>query len=113
MKRIYDKLKADGLSPFFPGQKVGVCKAPYTVILEGTQFPMNSRYVGNQKVDILIYVPVASYIALDLYRKSIVNSLNSLDFFKKTGFETSVIIEDDIDAYSKSLEYVILKKLEG
>lgn len=113
-KIIYDKLKQKGLSPYAPGQHSGLCLTPYCVIKEGTQMPsLQSNKLGQKVIDIIIFVPVNSYIALDPYVKSIRSALKELPYLRKTGFETPAITDDDKKAHTMSIEYTIIKKLEG
>jgi len=39
--------------------------------------------------------------------------MKELDFLRKTGNETPIIIDDTKKAYTTSIEYQIIKKLEG
>ena len=47
------------------------------------------------------------------YRLSLVKVLSELDYLKKTGLETPVIYEDDIKAYSFSIQYILMKAKGG
>lgn len=113
-KTIYDKLKEKGLNPYAPGQHEGLCDKPYCVVKEGTQIPsIQSNRLGQRVVDIIVFVPIASYIALEPYMEKIRSALKELDFLRKTGFESPAITDDDKKAYTTSIEYVLQKKLEG
>lgn len=112
-KIIYDKLKLDGLNPYPPGSHKGLCDKPYCVILEATVVPsLNSNKLGQAVVEIIVYVPLNSYVKLKEFADSIKASLSSLDFLRKTGFESVVIVDDSKNAYSFSIEYSIFKRLE-
>ena len=113
-KIIYDKLKEKGLSPYPPGKHEGLCVTPYCVVKEGTQIPsIQSNRLGQKVIDIIVFVPAASYIGLDPYVKSIRAALKELPYLRKTGFETPAIPDDDKKAHTMSIEYTIIKKLEG
>ena len=45
--------------------------------------------------------------------KQIRAALKEVLDLRKTGFETPAITDDDKKAYTSSIEYVIIKKLEG
>lgn len=113
-KIIFDKLEEEGLNPYAPGQHEGLCKKPYCVIKEGTQIPsLQSNRLGQKTIDIIVFVPINSYLSLEPYMKSIRAALKGLPNLRKTGFETPAIPDNDKKAYTASIEYVIMKKLEG
>lgn len=113
-KDIFDKLKEENLNPYPPGQHKGECEELYCVVKESEQIPfMQSNRLGQQAIDIIVFVPLASYIELDPYVKKIRTALKELSNLRKTGFETQAIPDSDKQAYTKSIEYTIIKKLEG
>lgn len=113
-KDIFDKLKEKELNPFPPGTHKGECKEPYCVVKETGQLPsLQSNRLGQKTMDIIVFVPLSSYVALDPYIKNIRAALKELPNLRKTGFETQAITDDDKQAYTMSIEYTILKKLEG
>lgn len=113
-KSIFDKLRQEGLNPYAPGQHKGECDKAYCVVKEGTQIPsIQSNRLGQKVIDIIVFVPISSYIALEPYMKSIRSALKELPNLRKTGFETPAITDDEKKAYTSSIEYTIIKKLEG
>lgn len=111
---IFNKLEENELNPYPPGKHEGLCKTPYCVVKEGTQMPsIQSNRLGQRVVDIIVFVPLSSYIALDPYMKSIRSALSDITNLRKTGFETPAITDNDKKAFTSSIEYTILKKLEG
>ena len=113
-KVIFDKLKEKNINPYAPGKHKGLCDKPFCVILEGSQVSsINTNQVGQQRIDIIVFVPLESYIRLKEYKASIRSAMKELKSIRKTGFETSTITDDDKQAYTMSIEYVIQKKLEG
>ncbi len=111
---IYTKLKEKNLNPFPPGQHKGKCEEPYVVIKEGTQISsINTNKLGQRVIDIIIFVPLNSYIEIDPYVKKIRAALKELPYLRKTGGETPIITDDEKEAYTMSIEYVLQKKLEG
>ncbi|WP_313758562.1 hypothetical protein [Tissierella sp.] len=71
-QEIYTKLKENNLNPYPPGKHKGLCEEPYVVIKEGTQIPsINSNRLGQKVIDIIVFVPLDSYIAVDIYVKKI------------------------------------------
>lgn len=114
IKNIYDHLKENNLNPYLIGQHKGECDEPFIVIKEGTQMPsIQSNQIGQQIIDIIIFVPSNSYIDLDLYTRKIRKVLKELEYLRKTGLETPAITDDEKKAYTMSMEYVLQKKLEG
>lgn len=111
---IFNKLREKNLNPYPPGKHEGLCDKPYCVVKEGTQIPsIQSNRVGQRVVDIIVFVPLSSYLALEPYMKSIRSALKELPNLRKTGFETPAVTDDDKKAYTTSIEYTIIKKLEG
>lgn len=113
-KTIFDKLRENNLNPYAPGQHQGLCDKPYCVIKESNQIPsLQSNKIGQKVIDIIVFVPLNSYIALEPYMKQIRVALKELSNLRKTGFETPAVTDDDKKAYTASIEYIIMKKLEG
>ena len=114
IKAIYDHLKAKNLNPYFIGQHKGECTERYCVIKENLQVPyFYSNKLGYRLIDIIVFVPLNSYIAVEPYVNEIKAAMKELKFLRKTGNETPVITDDDKKAYTTSIEYQIIKKLEG
>lgn len=111
---IYNKLKEKGLNPYPPGRHQGECKERYCVVKENSQVPFfNSNRVGYKLIDIIVFVPLASYIQVEPYMQEIRVAMKELPYLRKTGNETPTIVDDEKKAYTTSIEYQILKKLEG
>lgn len=113
VKRIYDHLKSKNLNPYFIGQHKGECLEKYCVIKENVQTNYSGTNVlGYKLIDIIIFVPINSYIELENYKKEILESIRELKSLRKTGNETPAIVDDTKKAYTISVEYQIMKKLE-
>ena len=113
-QQIYLKLKNKGLNPYAPGHHEGLCTESYCVIREGTQMPsVQGKRVGYRVVEVIAFVPAASYVQLAPYVEEIKAALNELPFLRKTGNETPVVTDDEVKAYTTSVQYQIMKKLEG
>lgn len=113
-KTIYNKLEEHSLNPYPPGKHKGTCEERYCVVKENLQVPFfNSNKVGYKLMDIILYVPLSSYIEVEAYVKSIKAALKELTDIRLTGNETPVITDNDVKAYTTIIEYQILKKLEG
>lgn len=114
LKEIYLHLKDKGLNPYFPGQHKGECTEPYVVIKLGAQRPsVQSNKLGQRLMDFIMFVPIADYKRVETYRKDVIEALKELKYLRKTGSETPAIADEDKKAYTFSVEYTILKKLEG
>lgn len=114
IRAIYDHLKAKNLNPYFIGQHKGECTKRYCVIKENSQVPyFYSNKIGYRLIDIIVFVPLNSYIAIEPYVKEIKSTIKELKFLRKTGNETPIITDDKKKAYTTSIEYQIIKKLEG
>lgn len=113
-QEIYLKLQEKGLNPYAPGRHQGECKERYCVIRENSQVPFfHSRRVGYSVIDIIVFVPLASYIKMEPYMREIRAAMKELPNLRKTGNETPVIVDDEVKAYTTSIEYQIIKTLEG
>ena len=64
-------------------------------------------------IDIVLFVPLNSYIEVETYMMEIREAMKELIFLRKTGNETPIIVDDSKKAYTTSIEYQIIKKLEG
>lgn len=113
-KRVYQKLKDKGLNPYPPGRHSGECKEPYCVIREGMQTPsLNSARLGRRVIDVILFVPKGSYVEMLPYANAIKMAMAEIVELRKTGNETPVITDDEVQAYTTSIEYQVMKKLEG
>jgi hypothetical protein len=113
-KTVYDKLKEHSLNPYPPGIHTGECTTRYCVVIEGNQIPsVGSNRTGQRVLDVIAYIPASNYPAMEVYKKEIKAALKEIQALRCTGFETPIIAEDEKKAFSSSIEYTILKKLEG
>ncbi len=112
-KNIFNHINTAGLNPHAPGQHQGECKNNFCIIREGSTIPsFFTNQLGQQIIDIILFVPVNSYIAMAPYAKDIRESMKELKYLRKTGTETPPIPDDEKKAYTMSIEYIIQKKLE-
>ena len=110
-KKIYKHLKSKGFDVYSPAQHEGVCTEPYIVLRNAGELNKDSH--SNGIYDISVYFPKGKYSKLEDYRLSLVKVLSELDYLKKTGLETPVIYEDEIKAYSFSIQYILMKAKGG
>ena len=111
---IFDKLRDKGLNPYPIGKHIGECKERYCVIKEQTQSAyFNARRLGYRTIDIIVFVPMASYIAVAPYVAEIKAAMKELPALRYTGTETPIITDDERKAYTTSLVYQVMKRLEG
>lgn len=108
---IYDTLKSRGVDVYFPNQKTTPCTANYVVIRVGNQMGQGGNRVGGRYVDLMLYVPDTSFIAMFDFIEVIKDIMGGLPVMA-SGQETPIIKEPDLDAYSTSIEYVVLKKFQ-
>lgn len=110
IKKIYTALKEAGLNPFWPGKHQGECTQRYCVVKESNQVPFfNANRVGYRIIDIIVFVPISSYIQMEPYVQEIKSELKGLPL-RYTG-ETPVIPDDEKKAYTTSIQYQVLKRL--
>lgn len=109
-KQLYDLLKE--FNPYPVGKHEGICREPYLVIREGLTVPsLTTRNLGISYIDIILFVPLDSYVSMAEYKKLVIAKLKGQ--LRKSGVETPIIPDGDIKAYTTSVEYILQKKLEG
>lgn len=112
IKEIFTKLKETGLNPYWPGKHQGECTQRYCVPKESNLVPYYySNKVGYRVLDIIAFIPASSYIQMEPYVKEIRAVLRG--FPLRYAGETPVVTDDVNKAYTTSIQYQILKKLEG
>ncbi len=113
--RIFDKLREKGLNPIPLGKHSGECTERYCVVKEQTQSAyFNARGLGYRTIDIIVFVPMASYIAVAPYVAEIKAAMRELrPDVRSTGTETPIITDDERKAYTTSIVYQVMKRLEG
>ena len=108
-KVLYDLLKDH--NPYPPGKHTGLCESNYLVIKEGMTSPdFGGNKTGASDIDIILFVPIDSYVAMKDYRDAVVATLKG--HLRKTGVETPIIPDNDKKAYTMSIGYKFLKRLE-
>lgn len=107
---IYNALKPHNVYP--PGKHTGLCTEPYVVVKEKGLIPTVGNKLGNNLIDIILFVPIGSYPVMKTYRAAVVATLKTVSGLRKTGFETPQIPDNDVEAYTMSVEYTTLKRLE-
>lgn len=110
--KVYLHLKSKGIKVYSPGQHKGLCEDSYVVLRDGggDSFAGTNK-VGQSILDVIIYHPNNRYSSLDSYKKEVKKYLEEVKGIRKTGFETPVLMEDEKQAYTTSIEYQILKRL--
>ncbi len=110
---IFNHLKDKGLNPYAPGQHKGECEEEFCIVRQGTCIPnFLTNKLGQQIIDIILFVPVNSFVVMGPYAKNIREALKELKYLRKTGTETPIIPDDEKKAYTMSIEYVTQKRLE-
>ena len=114
MERIFDKLYEHELNPYFVGQHEGICEEDFVIVKDdGILNSINSNRLGQNIVDIILFVPIYDYTRMETYEKQVKNALKELGYLRSQGFKTPVIADDEKKAYTTSMRYVLQKKLEG
>lgn len=112
-KQIYDHFK--DLNPYPPGAHNGECLSRYFVIREGTQSPFIGRgnLLGYRGIDLILFVPANDYTELEDYADEIRERAKGLKWLRKTGVETPALPDDSNKSITMSIEYQLIKRLEG
>jgi hypothetical protein len=114
-QRIYTALKSSGCNPYWPGQHKGQCKENY-VVIKGPAGDAASKIGKNDILDLILFAPRpelsdgqrASIVPLLEFKQAIINVITSLGY--KFAHDTPVIPDDEVMAYSCSLQYQIYRR---
>jgi len=101
---VYDLLKNNNIETHFPGTKNGMCREPYVVIKGMGKYSTNGL-TGSGLIHMLIYTPKNNYEGVHTFVNTVKDILKPLSNLKFTGNETPIIVEDEIDAFTTSIEY--------
>ena len=104
-QKVYDKLKTDGLNPYFQGKHKGLCTERYVVIVDGSSSSADG-FFQKSKLDAYVYVPLNELQQLGSYRELILKSLKDVGEVKYTGNDGPTIEEESIEAYSKYVSFL-------
>jgi len=110
-QKIFLYLKKLGYEVYSPGQKRDKCQNSYVVIKENGTFRVAGNVAGYKLFDIIIYHPMSNYSTMEFYVENIKKAIKDIDELVPTGNETPSIIDDQIKAYTTSIEYKQFKKL--
>ena len=109
--KIYTQLKTSNLNSYWPGQHQGLCDKRYCVVKENIQVAFPNTRVGYRLLDIIVFVPISSYVQVAPYVREIKAALKEFPLWYAG--ETPIIPDDEKKAYTTSIQYQILKKMEG
>lgn len=105
-------LQGKGYNVYSPGQKRDKCTDSYIVIKEnGVYGQEGGNQLGYKMIDIIIYHPLNKYSSMEAYLESVKKDLKEIKELRSTGNETPIIIDDEVKAYTSSIEYQALKTL--
>lgn len=111
-QKTYKHLESKGFKVYSPGQHTGSCTESYIVLRDaGGNRTAGSRRLGWGLIDAIIYHPVNNYSTLGDYAKSVKAAMNEIKELQFTGLQTPVLIEEEKQAHTTSLQYQLLKRL--
>lgn len=110
-QEIYLHLIKYGYEIYSPGQKRDKCINPYVVIKENGTHALVGNISGYKIFDIIIYYPLDQYSEMEFYVENIKGALKEIENLRPTGNETSTIIDNEVKAYTTSVEYQQFKSL--
>lgn len=113
VKRIQTTLTDGGMLVYDPGAHPDVCSAAYIVVRPmGTYPTAESSRLGYRLVNVILYVPLDDHDQLDTMNNQVKELLDPLrSQIRPTGNVGADMIEAEYKAHSRSLEYMILKRL--
>lgn len=109
--KLFDYLDDNGIEVYFIGQKKGQCLTNYVVLKDSGTIPTVNNDLGIQVIDLYCYVPQGKYTETESYKKKIKEIMKGFNSLRSTGTETPPVAEDDIKAFSFSIEYQNQKTL--
>lgn len=110
IKKMYQELTDAGLRVFSPARFTNQdSSSPYVVVVEQEQTGYGNNKVGFQIVSVVVHVPLDDYFRLEEECEKVRIAL--LGKFNATGYESKPIVEDDLGCFTKSIQYIIKKKL--
>jgi hypothetical protein len=114
-ERVFLFLKSKGIDVYSPGQHQGKCTSPYVVLKNtGTMGFQGSNQIGSQTLDVIVYCPRSNYSDMEPYTVQIQSFLSELkEYIRPTGNITPVILDDNVNGYTQSIEYQTFQKLRG
>lgn len=112
LEDIYRHLKSQGVEVYFPGQKVGECRANYVVVKESD----TSQYQGLSSTatvyEVLCYVPRDRYSQLSIFSDQVKEIMKKLyPMIRPLYNETPPFYEDLVKAHMKSIQYMNIRKI--
>ena len=110
MEENIRQAKKQRTKPISTRPACGECREKYCVIRESAQVPyFYTNRLGYRIIDIIVYVPLASYIQVEPYMNDIRAAMKELPFLRKTGTETPIITDDEAKAYRPLLNIRLLR----
>jgi hypothetical protein len=110
---IYERLTANGIEAYSPGQKTGQCLKPYVVIRNAGTIPLGGFSTKITKYEFLCYVPVSVYSTLEPYVKRVSDILKGLaPMLISLETELPDYTDSDIGAQLRVIQYRLARKIE-
>lgn len=111
-KKIYRHLKEKGFDVYSQGQHEGECVSKYIVLRDGGTTVMDDVSSGVKYYEAILYVPLNAFSEVEEYAFDVKDVLKEMfPLIRPSGLETPVTIDDDVKAYTTSLEYVNYRKM--
>lgn len=108
--KLYDYLDDNGISVHFPSTKNGKCENPYVVLKDMGQ-SSRSGYNGSSLIHAILFTPINNYESMNTFIDEVKNVLKNVETVKFTGLQTPILPQDDIEAFTTSLEYEFKLKI--
>jgi len=99
-------LKAAGLDVARPGQRTGLCKAPYAIVYDGGMEPVN-RVAARRVVGVMLLVPLDRRDQLDPLVRTAQTALTALKL-KPRGTPQGEALDEAFRARTQTIEYTAL-----
>ncbi len=108
-RTIKKALIGAGIQTYAPGEKNGICTAPYAVIREAGTYPFAVHKNGYTLWVVHLYVPLSKYRELAPLQERVKTVLKGFSELKETGNVSPDIIEEKYQAHTRSMEYQLLR----
>lgn len=113
LKKIWDHLKEDNFSVYFPAQHKGICNEEYVVIAYAGSVPLENVSSSADMYNIMCYVPENKYSNVLSYMEKVRDSMRkTFPLLRESGTTTVTFYDESVNGYMVSLEYANYRKIK-
>lgn len=103
---IYNKLKAENIEVYTPGQHLGDCMSPYAVVRPQSSAQTGDYSSNTLTCDVLCYVPLSQFSSLEPFVLRVKAVLKTLyPQVKESHFELPGFVDESNKSHMWSIQY--------